>query len=576
MSQELKGRNGKIVGTNEYFKYLNKSFKFEDIVNIVNEYYYYESLKKLSKDSSSMITSVLYDVRKCSYVLPFISASDRNETAEIIKGLGEISRHWGSSNSSVNKIVSLVLLSTSESKRKSRESISAIQNAERIIRSSSIINLSISGRIALLEKAVKNGVIQASADDPKKLQFLMSIEQGKGSSFLTDVLNYYEYKNNNGKYKGKNGKTICSKEYNENIVKSVFKNKFPVSFSYGGAKKYVNEIEKMLKNIYNEIANDVERGKSNNDYIKDENGSKLINAVEELSKSGVYCGSLKNKIENLMWFVGGNSQQILNLQRNLNALGITGKHGKLKEDGVYGEETLSAWNQLSKSLVSGSVPVLTYVDILQSDLTGVTHKVEVKNISEAKLKNPRLKNLPDMNDYSMLLYMKNGKKSRAFMLDRANYEDGKNLSFHINYDPDKPAFLKKYLNHKEIPESVYIRFKNFTKAGKVVRMSGKTLLVAGLLLDALEAGNAIIDDLNDADKKIGKKSGMAVAKIGSRWAGAAIGAKIGAMAGAAIGSFALGPGTAVGGAVLGLAGGIAGAVGGEEFVNWVFDITDLE
>ena len=107
-------------------------------------------------------------------------------------------------------------------------------------------------------------------------------------------------------------------------------------------------------------------------------------------------------------------------------------------------------------------------------------------------------------------------------------------------------------------------------------MSGKTLLVAGLLLDALEAGNAIIDDLNDANKKIGKKSGMAVAKIGRRWAGAAIGAKIGAMAGAAIGSFALGPGTAVGGAVLGLAGGIAGAVGGEEFVNWVFDITDLE
>lgn len=92
----------------------------------------------------------------------------------------------------------------------------------------------------------------------------------------------------------------------------------------------------------------------------------------------------------------------------------------------------------------------------------------------------------------------------------------------------------------------------------------------------LEAGNAIIDDLNDADKKIGKKSGMAVAKIGSRWAGAAIGAEIGAAAGALIGSAVPVLGTAAGGAVLGLAGGIAGAIGGEEFVNWVFDITDLE
>ena len=45
---------------------------------------------------------------------------------------------------------------------------------------------------------------------------------------------------------------------------------------------------------------------------------------------------------------------------------------------------------------------------------------------------------------------------------------------------------------------------------------------------------------------------MVVTTIGGRWVEAVIGAE------------------------LGLAGGIAGAIGGEEFVNWVFDITDLE
>lgn len=277
-----------------------------------------------------------------------------------------------------------------------------------------------------------------------------------------------------------------------------------------------------------------------------------------------------------MWFVGGNSQQILQLQRNLNTLGMKGSRGKLEEDGVFGEETLRAWNQVSKSLVSGSVPVLSYVDILQSDLTGVTHEVLIKDITKAKKLNPKLKNLPDMNDYSILFYSKNGKKSRAFMLDRANFEDGNDLSFHINYDADKPAFLKKYLNHKEIPESIYIRFKNFAKVGKIVRIGGKVLLVAGILLDTIELGNTVIDDLNDADKKIGKRTGMAAAEISSRWAGAAIGAKLGAMAGSGIGTAVVpGPGTAIGGAVLGFVGGIAGAVGGEEFANWVFDITDL-
>lgn len=91
------------------------------------------------------------------------------------------------------------------------------------------------------------------------------------------------------------------------------------------------------------------------------------------------------------------------------------------------------------------------------------------------------------------------------MLDKPHIEDGKSLPFHINYDVDKPEFLKKYLNHKPISEATYMRFKNFTEVGKVVHMGGKILLVAGILLDTLELGNAVIDDLNDADQKRGKK-----------------------------------------------------------------------
>ena len=93
----------------------------------------------------------------------------------------------------------------------------------------------------------------------------------------------------------------------------------------------------------------------------------------------------------------------------------------------------------------------------------------------------------------------------------------------------------------------------------------------------MEAGNAIIDDLNDADKKIGKKSGMAVAKIGSRWAGAAIGAKVGAVAVAGIGTAVLpGLGTAIGGTIGAVVFGIAGSYGGEKIADYVIDVTEME
>lgn len=67
-----------------------------------------------------------------------------------------------------------------------------------------------------------------------------------------------------------------------------------------------------------------------------------------------------------------------------------------------------------------------------------------------------------------------------------------------------------------------------------MRVAGKTLLVAGVALDALESGTAIDKALKDVDKKLGKKSVSTAAKIkiGGRWARAAAGAQIGAWAGA--------------------------------------------
>ena len=50
---------------------------------------------------------------------------------------------------------------------------------------------------------------------------------------------------------------------------------------------------------------------------------------------------------------------------------MKGTNGRLKEDGVFGEETLSAWNQLLNNLERGVVPTLAWIDVLKTNKTGI-------------------------------------------------------------------------------------------------------------------------------------------------------------------------------------------------------------
>ena len=128
--------------------------------------------------------------------------------------------------------------------------------------------------------------------------------------------------------------------------------------------------------------------------------------------------------------------------------------------------------------------------------------------------------------------------------------------------------IRKSYNHYPLSDDAYNILKNLKGTGKIVRVAGKTLLVAGVALDALELGIAIDKDLKDTDKKLGEKTVSTAAKIGGRWAGAAAGAQIGAWAGAFTG-----PAAPVFVPVLALVGGVAGSLGGDAFAGWVVDIT---
>lgn len=149
-------------------------------------------------------------------------------------------------------------------------------------------------------------------------------------------------------------------------------------------------------------------------------------------------------------------------------------------------------------------------------------------------------------------------KKQSFLLD---IEEGKGLNYleevFSTYQSNNAGIDMQGHNGYTIGSPAYME-----------AIENTILAVAGVALDALELGVAVYDDLNDADRKLGKTTVSTAVSIGTRWGGAAAGAKLGALAGSLTGAaapFAI--------PILSLVGGIASAFGGDALGQWVVDIT---
>ena len=100
--------------------------------------------------------------------------------------------------------------------------------------------------------------------------------------------------------------------------------------------RFCSRFKPNLERLVRELERDLEQGLRDNDYIRDENAENLRAALKQLERCGVRCYSLERKVDDLAWFVGGDADKILKLQRALNELGLG---ERLKEDGVYGKKT---------------------------------------------------------------------------------------------------------------------------------------------------------------------------------------------------------------------------------------------
>lgn len=326
------------------------------------------------------------------------------------------------------------------------------------------------------------------------------------------------------------------------------------------------DYEKLLRDALNSVADQLSRNLGSaireNDYITDETAGRLKAVVSELDHCGVSTGGLTGKIEKLAWFVGGDPAKIRKLQKTLNELGCS---DRLKEDGVVGQKTLHAWEQFIRELEHGVVPTLKWTDLLQTEHTGI--KIDsTTNGGKAGLTNafkigehPYIRfNPPHGGGKTMVRGIKT-----TIDYNHINIDEVANSNW--LYD-----WIRKNYDHYPLSDKAYKLATHLDSTTKEIRAAGKKLLACGLVLDALELGNAVIADIKDSGKMPDKMISSAVS-IGGSWAGATLLIKVGVALG-----IATGPAAPFAIPVLTVVGGVVGSVGGSRLADYLIDITNME
>lgn len=561
MSKEATGGNGALLGSSDYWDRLNRSTFFGDIMSLSSGTDYYRTLEEVGEKAQGAIEEIYQDLSDNGRFLHMLPSSDRESLAKQVLALYDVCRMTGLSAMRSDDCVNGLNLSCMSPWSNPFRDESAIQSAISLMKS----NPYYSGNEALklVREAADWGISFAAGSDERKRALLETLAQGKNHAFLLDVADEYENENGSKDYCGKCGYAIGSSGYLNAIESEVFGKSLPMTYGAAwGSPDYVGLLRDGIRMITEQLERDLDDVSRENYYITDETARKLKDAVSELSQCGVSTFSLESKIEKLAWFVGGDSAKILQLQRDLNDLGF----GRLTEDGVYGKKTNNTVESFLQDLSHGTFSSLTWVDPLQRNITKIKTGTKITKSGQI---------------YSQL--MTEGVSAPIFKADKHTYHGIKDYT-HVNVNvsdiPDikerQIEFASK-LDHKHVSNEVYAILKDFDHSAKVVKTAGKVLLVTGIVLDTLELYGAIENDLNDADRKLGRTTSSAVASIVGSWGLGAVGAEGGAVLSAAIGTAILpGVGTAIGGVAGGLVLGIVDSSFGGRLGNYIIDITELE
>lgn len=334
MSEEAKGSNGQILGTEDYFKKLNQAHKMSELMDDAEKYNYYESIKNVSRKIQDCLDNISSDLDSNAGMLRFISDRARTKTKNFIESLEGICKIVGSRPREASDCINFLDLTDSKTRLKTNVSTSELDRAHRIVKNGGEVPISSYERKNILKEAAKDSINWAVRGDARKRAYIDEILHGNKEDFLIDVWNMLCYYDNGAK--GKCGYEICSDSYLQYHEKEALGS----GFNRYDRSGYDDDITESLKKIVSDIEKDVKSAGSANNYMKTKNAVNLSAALDDLDKCKISVPiGINDKIFSLDWYVGGEENKIKEVQRGLN--GYFGTK-QLLEDGVYGEKTKDA------------------------------------------------------------------------------------------------------------------------------------------------------------------------------------------------------------------------------------------
>ncbi len=188
-------------------------------------------------------------------------------------GLYDICKMTSASGGRYSDCVSILSLSDSDTRPKSRADDREIEDAVKMVRDSGF--LSHSERMDVIRKAMDWGE-RAADGNTEQVLFLRAVAKGKDREFFGDVWLKLLYADDPRQFTGRCGRVICTQEYIDHIEQHIFGRDIPNYYGgRNGDRAYGRLITSSQENIAKEIEWDLEQGERDNDYVRDENADRL-------------------------------------------------------------------------------------------------------------------------------------------------------------------------------------------------------------------------------------------------------------------------------------------------------------